>query len=113
MSNYTPNVDDLTECFKALSNPNRLRLLLNLTSCCAPGTRHQVEAGGGAYVGELAASLDIAPSTVSHHIKELRRAGLIRVERKGRNVECWIDADVVDGLAAFFASLGPSPTKVP
>ncbi len=46
--------------------------------------------------------MDLAPSTVSHHLKELRQAGLVQMERKGRQVECWIEPGVVDALARFF-----------
>jgi DNA-binding transcriptional ArsR family regulator len=36
--------------------------------------------------GELSAGLDIAPSTLSFHLKELVSAGLASVEREGRNL---------------------------
>ncbi|WP_396266326.1 ArsR/SmtB family transcription factor [Halobacillus amylolyticus] len=45
-------------------------------------------------VGELGERLNIVPSTVLHHLKELRQAGLIRMDRKGKNIEC-----LVDGIA--------------
>lgn len=54
-------------------------------------------------VGELGRELSISPSTVSHHLKELRRAGLIKTQRRGRNIECWTDPDVLSELAKFFA----------
>jgi ArsR family transcriptional regulator len=98
------------DIFKALSNPHRLRIFLKLTSCCAPGTVCRVEAGGGAYVGQLADDLDIAPSTVSHHIKELRQAGLIRMRRRGQKIECWVDPDAYHELATFFHA-GGSPSR--
>jgi ArsR family transcriptional regulator len=47
--------------------------------------------------------LGIVPSTVSHHIKELRRAGLIRMERRGQKIECWVDPEVLKELAGFFS----------
>ena len=66
--------------FKALSNPNRLKIFMRLTSCCLPGTVTSINPGTGeagcACVGELGQDLDIVPSTISHHIKELRQAGL-------------------------------------
>ena len=55
-----------------------------------------------ACVGDLAEGLDLAPSTVSHHIKELNSAGLIQTERAGQNVECWVDPNVLQGLSKFF-----------
>jgi ArsR family transcriptional regulator len=103
MSNYRDKqIEQYTGIFKALSNPNRLRIFLRLVSCCAPGTVHSVE-DGAACVGEIAQGLEIAPSTVSHHIKELYRAGLIRIKRRGQNVECWIDPTVLSNVADFFS----------
>jgi ArsR family transcriptional regulator len=45
--------------------------------------------------------MDIAPSTASHHLKELRQAGLIKTRRRGRMVECWVDPQVLKDLASF------------
>lgn len=53
-------------------------------------------------VGELGKDIEIAPSTLSHHLKELNHAGLIMMERKGQHIECWINTDVVGDLFEFF-----------
>ena len=104
MPNYRNNdLEKLSHVFKALSNPNRLRIFLRLVSCCVPGTIHSLDAEGSAYVGELGKDLGIVPSTVSHHIKELRQAGLIRVQRQGQKIECWVDPDVIKDLREFFS----------
>ena len=105
MSKYkSSEMEGLSEVFKALSNPNRLRIFLELLECCAPGTRWSEEAGR-ACVGDFSKSLGLAPSTVSHHVKELHRAGLIRTERRGQAVELWIDPEVVNRFAAFYSAL--------
>ena len=57
-------------------------------------------------VSDLGTDLGIAPSTVSHHLKELRRAGLIRMQRSRQNVECWVDPGSLDELADFFGKAG-------
>ncbi len=103
-NNQKINLDHYAAIFKALSNPNRLKIFLRLVSCCAPGTITSLEDEGSAYVGELGRDLGIVPSTVSHHIKELRRAGLIKVQRQGQRVQCWLDAEVLRELARFFAA---------
>jgi ArsR family transcriptional regulator len=90
--------------FKALSNPHRLRLFLRLASCCRPGTT--CAADMRSCVSDLGSDLGIAPSTVSHHLKELRRAGLICMQRSRRNVECWVDPGSLDELADFFGKAG-------
>ena len=48
--------------------------------------------------------MDLAPSTVSHHIKELHRAGLIEMKRSGQRIECWIPEQVLSALLGFFNS---------
>ncbi len=105
MLNYrNENLEKMAGMFKALSHPNRLRIFLRLISCCVPGTVHRLDEEGSKYVGDLGRDLGIVPSTVSHHIKELRRAGLIRMERRGQKIECWVDSEVIKELAGFFSA---------
>ena len=87
--------------FKALGHPHRLEIFWRLASCCVPGTKVTEGDEGRRCVGELAADLDIAPSTVSHHIKELRNAGLIHCERRGQRVFCSVNMEALDAVAAF------------
>jgi DNA-binding transcriptional ArsR family regulator len=58
---------------KALANPARLRILAALETgeCC---------------VCQLTAILDLAPSTVSAHLSELRRAGFLLDRKDGKIV---------------------------
>ncbi|PTN36350.1 ArsR/SmtB-type metalloregulator TsoR [Desulfonatronum sp. SC1] len=55
---------------KALSDANRLRILC----CLGRGERS---------VNQIAEALDLSQPLVSHHLKELKRALLVRVERRG------------------------------
>ena len=103
MSNYrTEDLERYAEVFQALANPHRLRILSRLATCCRPGTVSTLSEGR-ARVGELGLDLGIAPSTVSHHIKELRNAGLIKVERNGRTIECRVEPKILERLSRFFA----------
>ncbi len=45
---------------------------------------------------------DTITSTVSHHLRELREAGLINVERNGKYMVCSINREVLASLAVYF-----------
>jgi hypothetical protein len=60
---------DLVKIFKSLADPARLRMV---------GLLVQSERCGQ----ELAAELSLAPATVSHHLRRLRDAGLLRERRE-------------------------------
>jgi ArsR family transcriptional regulator len=101
-------IAEYAEKFKALSNPNRLKIFLRLVSeCCLaiPEDGFEAEAGSQrcACVGDIGKNMGIVPSTISHHLKELRQAGLIKMERRGQKIECWIDPETVTAMKAFFA----------
>ncbi|MCP4448312.1 MAG: helix-turn-helix transcriptional regulator [Myxococcales bacterium] len=102
ISNTRTEDQRFAKYFKALSNPHRLALFQQLTSCCAPGTVCSVEAATRC-VGELGESLKIAKSTLSHHLKELNQAGLIQMERRGKQVMCWVDPEILKGLSGYFS----------
>jgi ArsR family transcriptional regulator len=103
VSNYKINNQQLAEQFKALSNPHRLALFQRLTRCCPPGTACSTEEALRFSVGQLGEGLEIAPSTLSHHLKELNRAGLVQMARRGKQVECWVEQATLEQLADFFA----------
>lgn len=103
MSNYRTEFQRQAEMFKALANPHRLALFHRLTTCCDPGTACSPEEAIRHNVGELGAGLEIAASTLSHHLKELNRAGLVQMQRRGRNVECWVEPSILEELATFFS----------
>ena len=102
MSNLqTTDAERSAAWFRALSNPHRLRLFLRLASCLPQGAacgKRDVRK----CVGEIGRDLGIVPSTVSHHLKELRQAGLVHMERRGQNIECWVEPETLRGLVEFF-----------
>jgi len=96
-------VDRLAAAFAALSNPQRLRMFIRLaTTCCAPegGSERTGECCSATEVG---AGLQLATSTASHHLKELRQAGLMHVERHGRRIDCWASQETLQKLASFLS----------
>lgn len=96
MSNLETDTTTVARVFKALSNPHRLAIFLKLAGCLGVEKSIDVsDAGISQCQLEQAKAMGLAPSTVSHHYKELRNAGLIRMERQGKNVRCWIDAKTI------------------
>ena len=87
--------------FKALAHPHRLQIFLRLSECCQA---HGCDADECARlcVGELGKGLGIGQPTVSHHLKELIRAGLIRTSKAGQSTECWVAEATLDEFAQFF-----------
>ena len=61
---------------KALADPVRVKLVSLLFS----------SHGGEVCSCDLAAAVGLTESTVSHHLTQLRRAGLVESERRGMNV---------------------------
>ncbi len=61
---------------KALADPMRVKIMSLLFSS-RPGEETS---------GELAGALDLSESTVSHHLGQLRKAGLVISDRRGMNV---------------------------
>ena len=68
-------LEQYADMFKALSNYNRLRIFLHTLGCYPPGETCVAEAGDiSAGLRAMAQDLGLAPSTVSHHLKELRNS---------------------------------------
>ena len=73
---------------KALADPVRIRLMsILLTS-----------ADGAVCTCDLATGVGLAESTVSHHLGQLRKAGMIASERRGMNVYHRAHGDALDAL---------------
>ncbi len=102
MSNYKNiNSTRLADQFAALGNENRLRLFMSLLECCGDGRETVCDGDESACVGDLADTAGIAPSTVSHHLKELRLAGLIDMKRQGKQIRCRVNRQQINLLIDF------------
>jgi ArsR family transcriptional regulator, arsenate/arsenite/antimonite-responsive transcriptional repressor len=101
------DVERFADIFKALSNPHRLKIFMRLGSCGSEGTLCCSSDKVCECVGDLGSTLGIAPSTVSHHLKELYRAGLIKMSRNGQRIDCSVDPAVIKSLADFFKPAVP------
>lgn len=64
-----------------------------------------VRAGNdGLNVGEICQHLDMAASTLAHHLKSLVDAGLVIQERRGRQIVNRVDYDAMRGLVSFLTA---------
>ena len=87
-------IDDVAARLEALGNPTRLRIY-----------RALVKAGdGGLAVGKLQAKLDVAPSTLSHHLKTMLIVGLIHQERQSTTLICRANYPVMRDLVGFLVA---------
>lgn len=89
------DLKDLAQAFKALANPNRLAMYLELL-------RHNETNVKSCGLAELINRLEIGAPTVSHHTKELVSAGLIEVERDGKFIRCRLNESMRKKMVAFF-----------
>lgn len=85
------NIEKLTDVFKALADPTRLKLVQLLS-----------DGEKALCVNALARELEVTQSAVSQHLRVLRQAGLVQGERRGQSVHYSLDRD---GLAQHTARL--------
>ena len=113
----------LAAIFKALSDRNRLEIFRTIRSCCCDCAEPAGETTGtgdetglasakragetepvehvGNSVSEIASRFDLSLSTVSHHLKELKSAGLIICEKRGQWVYCRPNPEVLRDIEGF------------
>jgi DNA-binding transcriptional ArsR family regulator len=102
-------LDDAAARLEALGNPTRLRIY-----------RALVRAGEeGLPVGRLQNKLDIAASTLSHHLKALVGVGLVTQTREGTTLICHTNYDLMRGLLDYLVAeccaegSGCAPVRLP
>lgn len=97
-----------SDAFRALGHPHRLTIVELLReralSCCeAERVEECALDPASCNVGALAEAVPCAPSTLSHHLKELERAGIIERARDGRQLLCRLNEDRLAELSRFLA----------
>jgi len=55
----------------------------------------------GLPAGEIGSALNLAATTLSFHLKEMKQAGLVTSERNGRSIVYTANMDTIDELMAF------------
>ncbi len=87
-------VTELADLFSLMGDPSRLRIII---TCL----HEQIS------VSEIAERLELSPSLVSHHLRLLRAARMVRSERRGKQI-FYIAADehvqcVIEDMATHVA----------
>jgi DNA-binding transcriptional ArsR family regulator len=96
--------------FKALSDPSRVTLLVGLAQGCRPQT-----------VSRTAGCCSVDLSVVSRHLAQLREVGIVRAEKRGKEVYYEVDysrlvqslRSIADALEACCGSGGRKEKEEP
>lgn len=87
----TADIARFADMLAAMGTEPRLRIMRTLLSAHPDGL----------VVGEIGDELDIAPSTLSHHLDKLKNEGLVQVRREGTYLRYSADAAALRELLAF------------
>lgn len=87
-------VHDVAARLEALGNPTRLEIVRALVR-----TGHR-----GLPVGQLRTRIDIAASTLSHHLARLVTVGLVSQERRGTTLICRAELDAMKDTADYLVA---------
>jgi ArsR family transcriptional regulator, arsenate/arsenite/antimonite-responsive transcriptional repressor len=79
---------------KALADPRRLELLRQIGSCA-----------DSVQCGDIRDCHPVSAATLSHHMKELEMAGLIRVTREGKFASYTLRRDVLQAYTEQLAKI--------
>ena len=79
---------------KALADPRRLELLRQIGSCKGPS-----------HCADIKECHEVTAATLSHHMKELEIAGLVRVMREGKFASYMLRRDVLKAYTEQLAKI--------
>ena len=102
---------EFADMFKALGDPTRLKIYQFLRGRCWPHAADEAEEKwieNGPTVSEVCTTVTGSKkitSKVSQHLKELRIAGLITIERRGKNMICGVNHSAAEALVALLNSV--------
>ena len=83
------------EVFKAMADPTRRAILKRLQE-------------GALTAGEIGEAFDITAASLSHHFAVLKRADLVRTERRGQFIVYSLNSTVFEDLARLLFDLFPA-----
>jgi len=105
---------DFAQVFKALSNENRLKVFEIIrrgrysADCCKDEAPPEGIPSNAVCVCEILDQLNVSAPTLSHHLKELRNAGIVDVYNHGQWSYYNMSEGVLEMLAAYFRSGQPA-----
>lgn len=79
------------DAFGALSQQTRLQVIRRLV----------IAGPAGLAAGVIAEAVNVSPSNISFHLKELEHAGLITAQREARSIIYSANFEMLSGLARF------------
>ncbi|MEO6730823.1 MAG: metalloregulator ArsR/SmtB family transcription factor [Ferruginibacter sp.] len=85
---------ELEKISKALGDINRLKILMDMAA-----------SDGSIQCARIMTLMDLAQPSVSHHIKTLTEAGLIEVEKDGRNYTYVLNRDLLKDFSKELEAL--------
>ena len=91
MATQAEKVHRYADAFAALGAEPRLRIVRLLLAAHPEGL----------VVNEMGEELDIAPSTLSHHLEKLKNEELVRVQREGTFLRYTANTETLQGLLGF------------
>lgn len=86
------------EVFRALADPTRRAILKRLQK-------------GALSAGEVGEMFAITGASLSHHFSVLKRADLVRTERRGRNIVYSLNSTVMEDLTRMVLDLIPGSAR--
>jgi ArsR family transcriptional regulator, arsenate/arsenite/antimonite-responsive transcriptional repressor len=107
----TADIRRIAQLLRALGDPTRLQIFSMLCCCNSPlavKDSGQVRPVCGQTAGEICCQVTgqgRINSRISFHLKELRQAGLISVERQGKHMICAIKPDTLSEIKSVFEQM--------
>ncbi|MDI6815762.1 MAG: metalloregulator ArsR/SmtB family transcription factor [Actinomycetota bacterium] len=93
----------MKQLFKALANPARVEIL-KLLSAAQNGQGEKVS-NGETSVNMIVDKIPLSPSTVSHHLNVLKKAGVIHARKERQWIFYSINREPLEKMREFLASL--------